>query len=234
MISGLIIQHAPGQSYPGGEGQTQHVELPPGPVDRGGEHAKIQYRKVAEQGDMTALAGGRQNRCEKAADSGRHGESAGVLEQGQRERQGDQQDHAGQRDVEAEQAIEPARRVKRQVQTGQSAPLQYPRSLRPGLPLLPAKNRKPQPHDGDDAQAHVQRQQALVGGVFDEECEPDKQHQHPHAQQAVTACEPLQAARPHLFKQAVEPHGLPGLGLGGGRRWRWSRAIRAVTGHGLW
>ena len=156
-ISGLIIQHTPGQPNACSKGQTQHVQLPPGPVDRGGEHAKIQHRKVAEQGDMTALARGGQNRCKKATDGGRDGESSSVLEQGQRERQGDQQRHAGQRDIQAEQAIESSRRVQRQVQTGQSASLQYPRSLRPYAPLLPAKNREPQPHDGDDTQAHVQR-----------------------------------------------------------------------------
>ena len=105
-ISGLIIQHTPGQPNACSKGQTQHVELPPGPVDRGGEHAKIQHRKVAEQGDMTALARGGQNRCKKATDGGRDGESSGVLEQGQHERQGDQQRHAGQRDIQAEQAIE--------------------------------------------------------------------------------------------------------------------------------
>ncbi|MCY1287090.1 hypothetical protein D9M70_360760 [compost metagenome] len=188
----------PGEADAEGADEADQVERTPGLEPGDGEDAGIEQGEVAEQRDMAATAGGRQDRRGEAAQRRGRGEAEGILQHGEHaraERHQHQQDETGagldQHLAAIHLRVQPDRREHRQVQHRHAGPLQQQCVGRPAQAQPPAQAEQRQRRGGDADIGRLGRHAHAFGGIAQEEGQTEEQQHHADPQHGIAAQQPV-------------------------------------------
>ncbi len=215
----LIAQRPPCRGDAEGEHEAQQIQHPPGAEPCNGKDARVEQRVVAEQRDMAAGAGRDQDRRQETTRAAGESQRRRVLPDRQPGRQRADQHQQRKRRARRQQRHHPRRREHRQVQHADPAALQHQRIAGALVAQTPPDHEQ---HDGRQrhaGQAELDRQQAVVRRVFEQEGHPEEQDQDADPHHAVAAQQPV----------ARRGHGL----VGPGRLQRWRLRCRPGRRHNL-
>jgi hypothetical protein len=196
-----VTQHAPDRGDAEGESEADQVEQPPGPEPGDRQDAGIEHGVVAEQRNVTTLAGRGEDRREKSARGAEHCQGQRILQHRQHRRQrrhGEQQSEGRPGRKQPEQ---PQRTEDGQVEQADATSLQRQRVAFPAEPKAPADEQQRHGGKRHPGQAKFDRDVHVLVGVLEQESDAEEQDHDAGAGHQVAAQQPIPDRRGPALRQ---------------------------------
>ncbi len=182
-----VSRHAPHGADREREHEAKQIQRPPSLEPRNCENARVEQRVVAEQHHVTAAARRQENRREEAARAAHEGQRRRVLPHRQKRAQAADRDHQRQGRARRQQMVELRCGEHRQIERTDAAALQDQPVRAAALANAPAESKQGGRGKCDAGEAEFDRQQAVVGRVFEQERNAEEQHNDADAHDRVAA-----------------------------------------------
>ena len=187
----LVRLHAPREADAEGGEEAHQIQQAPGLEPRNREDAGIQQNEIAEQRDMVAAAGRRQNRRGEPAQHRGHRETHRVLQHGQHRQTDRHHNQQRERRTGRDQRMQSHRREDREVENRDTRALQHQAIGRAFLSQSPAQNQQHDRRQRDARVAQLHRHRDALGRIAQQERQTDEQQHHADAQHRVAAEQPI-------------------------------------------
>ena len=178
------------------------------PGDEG--NAQVEHQVIAEQRDVIAATAGQQQRRGEAAERTDDRQRAGILQHGERRRQGGNRHHAHEHRHDRQHAVETKRGEQREVQHRHRAALQHLRVGGAARAQPPTQDQQHQRSAGDAGQAQLHRHVHVFRRELGEESQADEQNRHTQLDDGVAAEDPLPDGRQRISHGARRAVAGPG------------------------
>ncbi len=166
---------------------------------------------------MAATAAADQHRGQKTACTAHEGQHRRILPDRQESAQGADHDHQRESHARGNQRNQFDGSKHRQIQHPYPAALQHQSVHGAALAQVPAGSQQDGSTEGSTGQAEFDRQQAVAGGVLEQEGYAEEEHDDAHAHHRVAAQQPVSRCIEGVLQQ-VRCGGRSGLGREGWRR----------------
>ena len=162
-------------------------DRPPRARPRDAEHAEVQERVVAQEEHVRARGRPREDGRGEAARDAEDRQCGRVLHERERAAQDGHGRHQRDRDARRDQRVQRRRRVDGEVEDGHAAALERQREGRVRPPQPPPDERERDADGGGGSEAHLDREEPVLGRVPDADAHADEQDQQADARERVAA-----------------------------------------------